>query len=241
MSKMVVGNLKMNLNFKQIASYLKKVNPKIDSKNVVICPTSIYIPYFLSNKYKVGIQDTFLTDSGAYTGEVSPLQASSMGVSYTIIGHSERRINLKENDEMINKKVITALNNHMKVIICIGETLEEQKMLKTDKIIKRQLINALKGLNPNMLENVVIAYEPVWAIGTNQTPTNTDIESMVKYIKMLVKNNFNCQDIKVLYGGSVNAKNIYKLNRIRDLDGYLVGGASTKPEEFLKIIEVALS
>lgn len=241
MKKLVVGNLKMNLDLNQIASYLNVINQHVHSPHVVICPTSIYIPYFLAHEYRVGLQNTYLANKGAYTGEISPKQASSMGVSYTILGHSERRLYLKETDEMINKKIVTALNNHLRVIVCVGETLEERKMLKTDKIIKRQIIKALQNLSAEQMNNVVIAYEPVWAIGTNQTPTNKDIKEMINYIKLLVENNFLYKDIKVLYGGSVNDKNITQLNKIENLDGYLVGGAAIKPDQFLKIIEVALS
>ncbi|MEG0025966.1 MAG: triose-phosphate isomerase [Bacilli bacterium] len=241
LSKLIVGNLKMNLDLDEISSYLDIVNNNIDNRNVVICPTSIYIPYFLCQKYSVGIQNTFLTNQGAYTGEISPKQVDSMGVAYTILGHSERRLYLKETDEMINKKIIAAVNNYMKVIICIGETLEERKMLKTDKVIKRQIISCLRNLNKKQLENIIIAYEPIWAIGTNQTPTNKDIGDMIAYIKMLVENHFQYSSIKVLYGGSVNEKNIKKLNTIKGVDGYLIGNASTDANQFLKIIEVALN
>ena len=241
MKKLVVGNLKMNLDLDQIASYLEIINEEVHSPHVVICPTSIYIPYFLSHDYRVGIQNTFLSDEGAYTGEISPKQADSMGIAYTILGHSERRMYLKETDDFINKKIIAALKNYMRVIVCVGETLEERKMLKTDRVIKREITNALRGLTKEQLDNVVIAYEPIWAIGTNQTPTNKDIEDMINYIKLLVESYFNYPNIKVLYGGSVNEKNITELNKIKNLDGYLVGGASTNPEKFLKIIEVALS
>lgn len=241
MKKLVVGNLKMNLDLDQIASYLEIINEEVHSPHVVICPTSIYIPYFLSHDYRVGIQNTFLADEGAYTGEISPKQADSMGIAYTILGHSERRMYLKETDDFINKKIIAALKNYMRVIVCVGETLEERKMLKTDRVIKREITNALRGLTKEQLDNVVIAYEPIWAIGTNQTPTNKDIEDMINYIKLLVESYFNYPNIKVLYGGSVNEKNITELNKIKNLDGYLVGGASTNTEKFLKIIEVALS
>ena len=240
MKKLVVGNLKMNLNFAEIADYLKIVNSKINSPHVVICPTSIYIPYFLNNNYRVGLQNIGWVDSGAYTGEISPKQASSMGISYAIIGHSERRHYFNESDELINQKIIAALKNELRVIVCVGETLEERESLKTESIIKTQVINALKNLKSQQLDEIIVAYEPIWAIGTNRTPSNQEIEKTLDYIKSTVNSYFNYSDIKVLYGGSVNEKNIEELNQIKNVDGYLVGGASTKPDSFFKIIEVAL-
>lgn len=240
MKKLVVGNLKMNLDFNEIADYLKIVNSKVNSPHVVICPTSIYVPYFLNNNYRVGLQNVCWIDKGAYTGEVSPKQASSMGISYAIVGHSERRQYFKETDELINQKIVAALKNDLRAIVCVGETLEERKNLKTDQVIKNQVINCLKNFTAKQLDELVIAYEPIWAIGTNRTPTIEEIEKMLTYIKSIVNASFNYAGVKVLYGGSVNENNIDELNKIKNIDGYLVGGAATKPNAFLKIIEVAL-
>ena len=154
-NKLVIANHKMNMEAKELNDYLKELE-KINNKNVVICPTSIYIPYFLKKGFEVGIQNTFMHSNGAYTGEVSPKQAKSLGVNYTILGHSERRSCLEESDTFINKKVLEALNNKLKVVLCIGETLEERNMLKTDKILKRQVINGLR--NVENIDNVIIAY-----------------------------------------------------------------------------------
>lgn len=236
-NKLIIANHKMNMDAKEINNYLKELG-KIDNKNVIICPTSIYIPYFLKKKFKVGIQNTFIHDKGSYTGEISPKQAKSLGVSYTILGHSERRIYSDETDTFINKKVLEALNNKLKVILCIGETLEEKNMLKTDRILKRQVINALRDVE--QIDNVIIAYEPVWAIGTGVVPTSSEISSTISYIKTIIDNLYPDNNVKIIYGGSVTEKNIKSLNKIKEVDGFLVGGASLDVKAFLKIIEVVV-
>ena len=238
--KIVVGNMKMNLTSKEISTYLKFVNKKITSRRVVICPTSIYVPYFVNQNYFVGLQNIYSEEKGAYTGEISPKQAYSMGISFVIVGHSERRTLFKESDTLIHNKVKAALENHLNVILCIGETEEERSLLKTDVVIKRQIKSALKGLDPAMISKVILAYEPIWSIGTGVIPKKKDIEKTIDYIKGLVFQEFLVEDIPVLYGGSVNEKNIEKLNTIPNVSGFLVGGASTDPEKFLKIIEVAV-
>lgn len=237
-NKLIIANHKMNMDAKEVNNYLKELG-KIDNRNVVICPASIYIPYFLKKKFKVGIQNTFIHDKGSYTGEISPKQAKSLGVSYTILGHSERRIYLDETDTFINKKVLEALNNKLKVILCIGETLEEKNMLKTDRILKRQVINALRDVE--QIDNVIIAYEPVWAIGTGVVPTSSEISSTISYIKTIIDNLYPDNNVKIIYGGSVTEKNIKSLNKIKEVDGFLVGGASLDTKAFLKIIEVVAS
>lgn len=235
--KIVVANLKMNMIVSDVSNYLKEVNDKIVSDRVIICPTSIYVPYFLQNKYKVGLQNTFLRSEGAYTGEISPKQASSMGITFTIIGHSERRMYFDENEITINKKILEALKYHLKVILCVGETLEEKNLLKTKQVLRRQIVRALTHISEEELENIIIAYEPVWAIGTSKTPTNDEIEKNIEYIKNVVNEKYSNTDIKVLYGGSINDKNINELNKIKNVSGFLVGGASLDPNKLFKIIE----
>lgn len=234
-NKLIIANHKMNMNANELSIYLQELG-EINNKNVVICPTSIYIPYFLKKKYKVGIQNTFLHESGSYTGEISPKQAKSLGVTYTILGHSERRNYFNETDTIINKKAIEALNSGLKAVICIGETLEEKNMLKTDKVLKRQVINALRDIE--LIDDVIIAYEPIWAIGTGVIPTNKEISSTISYIKTIIDNLYPNNDVRIIYGGSVNEKNIKELNKIKEVQGFLVGGASLNTKAFLKIIEV---
>lgn len=231
-SKLIVGNIKMNMQFGEIANYIN-IFKEINNKNLVICPSYIYIPYFLNYSFKVGSQNVCASEDGGFTGEVSALQLSSIGVKYSIVGHSERRIKLKETDIDINKKIINCLKNKLKVILCIGETKEEYSLLKKDIIIKRQIRDALVGIND--LSNVIIAYEPIWAIGTNDIPNSNEIIKTIHYIKELVFELYS-QNIKVLYGGSINEKNILDLNKIKELDGFLIGSASINPNQFIEII-----
>lgn len=236
MNKIIVANMKMNLNIEEISNYLKKINANVNSENVVFCPTSIYLPYFLKNNYKIGIQNIYSKNSGAYTGEVSPSQAASLGIHYALIGHSERRLYFKEDDILIKDKVLEAIKNNLKVILCIGETLEEKNLLKTTKVLKRQIVNVIRELDREMLDNLIIAYEPVWAIGSGLIPTNDDIEKISEYIKMVVNDTKGYLDIDVLYGGSVNEKNIDELNKLKNISGFLIGGASNDPEKIIDII-----
>lgn len=237
-NKIVVANLKMNMLKSDISKYLKETKNLINTNRVVICPTSIYIPYFLNQKYSVGIQDLHYDNDGICTGEVTPKQAKSMGINFAIIGHSERRKYFEENDDLINKKVVSATKEGIKTIVCIGETKEERNMLKTAKVLRKQLIKDLNGAN---LDNVIIAYEPIWAIGSNIICNETDISKTAIYIKQLVKNYFNYNNIKVIYGGSVNEENIKDISKIEEIDGVLVGSSSIDSSKFLKIIEVACS
>lgn len=235
-NKYIVVNMKMNLTAKEIGDYLKVINETIFISNVIICPTSIYIPYFLNNSYDVGIQNIYFENDGSYTGEISPLQAKSIGVKFAIVGHSDRRL-MGEDDQIINKKIHKALTNNLKVIFCIGETLEEREMLKTDKILKQQIIRGLRGLNEKQLSNILIAYEPVWAVGTNVLPTNKEISDCASFIKNVCKDNFKSIPL-ILYGGSINEENIKTLNKIKNIDGFLIGSSANDAERLVKIIEV---
>lgn len=233
--KIIIGNLKTKMNYDDVVEYIDKINGKISYPAVILLPTSLYVPYFKDLNIKLGLQNIFFENEGAYTGEILPTQAKSMGIKYALIGHSERRKNLKENNQMINKKIKAALNEKMGIILCIGETLEEKVLLETEDVLKRQIFTALKGIDD--LKNIVIAYEPVWAIGTGKIPTERELVSAIKFIKNFVKEFKRGQDIKILYGGSVNMDNIKSLNKIKEIDGYLIGGASNNPSEFLNIIE----
>lgn len=237
MGKIVVANLKMNMMASSIDSYLNYINKKIETEDFIVCPTSIYVPYFLNKKYSVGIQNVFFKNEGAYTGEVSARQARSLGIKYTIIGHSERRTYFDESETDINKKVLQALNNNLKVIFCVGETLEEKNLLKTDKVLKRQLTYGLKNIKIEDLENIYIAYEPVWSIGSGNVLDNETIEKIVYYIKSIVMSMYDINDVNVLYGGSVDDKNIKILNKIKNISGFLVGSASLDPKKITNIVK----
>ncbi len=238
--RIVVGNMKMNLTASEITKYIKMIEKKDYNNQVIICPSSLYLPYFIGKNYGVGIQNIASTEMGAYTGEVSAQQAKSMHLDCAIIGHSERREYFKETDEIVHQKISLSLQANLKVILCIGETEEERDSLKTYKVLKKQIVSALKGFDEKELKKIIIAYEPIWAIGTSKTPSNDEIKDTVSFIKDIVKNTFNV-NMSVLYGGSVNEKNIATLNQIENINGYLVGGASTKAEKFMKIIEVVVN
>lgn len=229
-NKLMIANLKMNLEKTDISNYIKKLNNHTNNKNIVICPTSIYIPYFLKQEYSVGLQNVFYEENGAYTGEISPTQAKSMGIEYVIIGHSERRKYFNETNYIINKKIKKSLDSNLKIILCVGETTKEKNFSKTKKLLKKQIVEALKGIKD--LDNLIIAYEPVWAIGTNIIPTEQDIKNVIDYIKNILK------DMKVLYGGSINESNVENLKQIDNVDGFLIGGSSTNIDKFLKIIDI---
>ena len=224
MEKLIVGNLKNYMDAYDTSTYLKQID-KIE--NVVLCPSNIFIPYFLNKKFEVGIQNIYLNDKTC-TGEITAKQAKSLGVSYVIIGHSERRSNFIETNIVVNHKIKEALKNNLKVILCIGETLEEKESNKTIEVLEKQLNECLKDID----KDVIIAYEPIWAIGTNVVPTISEIENNINKIKEI-------RNTKVLYGGSVNSSNISEI--IKVTDGVLIGKASTDVVEFLKIIEVVNS
>lgn len=232
-SFLVVANLKMNLSSKQLIPYLNKVN-SYSKNNLVICPTSIYIPYFLKHSYKVGIQNVFYENEGSYTGEISPFQASSLGIEYAIVGHSNRRILFHETDLEIHKKIVKCLENKLKVVVCIGETLEEKNRMKTSSVLKKQIMMDLRGIQD--LSNVYIAYEPVWAIGSKQVPSNQDIKDTVNYIKELVAELNQYENIKVLYGGSIDEENIELITKISNIDGILIGNSALNAEQLLTIM-----
>lgn len=228
MKKLVLANLKMYFNItKDIQDYLNNLND--EKENFIAFPPIIYLEKFLNNGFTCGIQDISIHKEGAHTGEVSALSATDLGAKYVLLGHSEIR-QKGESDELINKKIKTALNHNLKAILCVGENLEAYNQSQTKEIIKNQISKALKNID----EEIMISYEPVWAIGTGKTPTNNEIEDVVSYIKSL----FNYK-IKVLYGGSVSEKNIETLNQINNLDGFLIGYAATIPSSLRKIIEVA--
>lgn len=232
-SKIVIGNLKSYMTLADIKNYIRLIDKKINSNNVIICPSNIYVPYFIEKNIKIGLQN--IADLTNCTGEITFEQASSCNIKYCLLGHSERRFNFNENDIIINKKIKKALFNNLNVILCIGETEEEKNRFKTNSVLKRQIVNCLREIKSS--SNIIIAYEPVWAIGTNKMPTNREISDIVSYIKMVVKSICGL-DIKVLYGGSVNENNIKTLNTIEVLDGFLIGKVSTDANKFLQILEV---
>ena len=232
-SKLLIGNMKMNLTIDEVITYINKMK---DYKDFIICPSSIYIPYFINSGFNVGTQNISEYGQGSYTGEISVTQANSMGIKYTLIGHSERRENFKETDEIVNMKVKKAISNNMTAILCIGETKEQKDSGITKEVIKKQIYDDLNDIEELYYKNIIVAYEPIWAIGTGIIPSLEEISDVVSFIKETINDKYGFTP-KVLYGGSTNDKNIEQLNTIDIVDGFLVGGACLVPEKFIKIIE----
>ena len=238
MKKIVALNLKMNLDYEESLNYVKTINNKIsDSHEVILFPSTIYLDLFKSTNYLLGIQNVYNINKGSYTGEISPLQAKTFGIKYALIGHSERRIHFKEDDILINQKVIASLSNNLKVILCIGETKEERTLKKTAVVLKKQLLANLKDIDQDLLKDVIIAYEPVWSIGTGKTLNQDDINDAIKYIKKVINEKFAYNPI-VLYGGSVNKDNIKDIINMQEVNGVLVGSASLDPNYMLSMLDI---
>lgn len=238
MKKLLVANWKMNPITAEKAVSLAKAE---DLSGVVIAPPFSFLEDVKRavQNAEIGGQDVFWEGSGAYTGEVSPEMLKNMGVSYVIIGHSERRSHLKETDEMINKKVIKALSTKLKVILCVGEGLNtrERGISEVEKFVKHQLAVDLKNVGEFKAGDLTVAYEPVWAIGTGKADNPQDASAIHGFIKKTLTD-MGKSEVEVIYGGSVNSDNIESFISSEDIDGALVGGASLKPEEFNKIYEV---
>lgn len=200
-----------------------------------IAPQAIHIPIlkeiaFTTGSIQVGAQDCCEHESGAFTGEISPLALADLGVEFVIIGHSERRTIYGEQNDLLNKKVLLALKNGLKVIYCLGETLKEREAHQTFSVIEAQLNIGLQGLTPELAKLLMIAYEPVWAIGTGKTASAEQAEEAHAFIRS--KLNFNADKTIILYGGSVKPDNIDSLLKKENIDGALVGGASLKAQDF---------
>ena len=242
MKKLIIANWKMNpaslKEAKELFDSISKIkNPNLD---LIVCPPFVYLEKLVASAsakgyggLAFGSQDCFWKNQGAYTGEISPLMLKNLGVEYVIVGHSERRNYLGETDEMIAKKIKAVVENELTPILCIGETGKEKKEGKTFQVLKKQLNKALINSSTHKL---IIAYEPVWAIGTGNYCQPKDALGMIKYIKDILNSKFKIQNSKLLYGGSVDSKNIADYLKYPEIDGALVGGASIKTEEFKKII-----
>ena len=223
---------------------LKRELYQVEDKEIVICPPftalSEIAETLVSSNIKLGAQDLFWLESGAYTGEVSPLMLKDSGCQYVIIGHSERRAYFSETNETVNKKLKAALKHGLIPIVCVGETLKERQANLTFKVIQDQVENGLIDINREDALKVVIAYEPVWAIGTGITATPIQAQEAHEFIRKLLTKKFGeeiAQEIRILYGGSVKPDNIKELSAQKDIDGGLVGGASLEVNSFSAIVK----
>ena len=243
--KVIAGNWKMNMLPNEAIKFIEEFEPLVkDTENeVVLCVPYTDLFYVLNftqgTDIKVGAQNMHFAESGAYTGEVSAKMLKSIGVEYVIIGHSERRQYFNETDETVNKKLKAAFENELKPIVCVGETLEERESGKTVDIITNQTKLALEGLTPEQVKNTIIAYEPIWAIGTGKTATSEDANNSIKETRKKIQEIYGnevSECVIIQYGGSVKSVNAKELFTTSDIDGGLVGGASLKPDEFAKIV-----
>jgi triosephosphate isomerase len=240
----VAGNWKMNTTATEAERLVLEMLEKLDSiKGVdkVLCPpfvSLVAISMMLqSSSIKLGAQNMYFEAKGAYTGEISPLMLGEL-CEFVILGHSERRWHFGETDEVVNKKVKAALANKLKPILCVGERLEENEAGKTEEVISRQVIAALSGMEP--VRDLVVAYEPVWAIGTGKAASGKQAGVTIQFIRDVVAKLWNksiARDLRILYGGSVTGANIAEFISDPEIDGALVGGASLKAEEFVGIVE----
>lgn len=249
--KIIAGNWKMYKTNSEAVSLAKQLKNKLEKKpaektTIVVCPPFTALnkvaEELKDSKIDVGAQNVFPMEEGAFTGEISPKMIKSTGAKYVIIGHSERRRYFKEDEKLINKKVKLALKHNLKVILCVGETLEERKQNLTQDIIANQAEWNLKGIKPNELKNIVIAYEPVWAIGTGKTATPKQAQEVHAFLRVVIDALYTDgigDKITILYGGSVKPDNAEGLLSQPDLDGALVGGACLVANDFIRIIRAS--
>ena len=243
----IAGNWKMNKTIRDAVDFtnqLKNLIAGLDDRDVIISPpfTALYPVAEALKGSQIHLSAQNLSDKaeGAYTGEVSARMLADTGCAYVIIGHSERRTLYGEKDAVINAKIKIALASGLKPIFCIGETLDEREENRTFNVIERQIKEGLNNLITDDIRRLVIAYEPVWAIGTGKTATPEQAQEVHAYIRHLMENAYGkniATDVPVIYGGSVNPKNIATLMAERDIDGALVGGASLEIEPFIRIIK----
>ncbi|MDG2370658.1 MAG: triose-phosphate isomerase [Flavobacteriales bacterium] len=243
--KVVAGNWKMNMNYKEASALFNSLNNRlINDVEVILCPPSIYLSEF-SNKLKnvkLAAQNVSSFISGAYTGEVSAQMLKNIGVDYCLIGHSERRALFNETNEVINTKIHLLLENEISPIFCCGESLTDRESGVQNEIIHNQLELGMNGLDLTQLQNCIIAYEPVWAIGTGLTATSDQAQEMHFFIRNYLKKRFQIENeilsqIPILYGGSCNAENASEIFSKNDVNGGLIGGAALKEDTFSSIIQ----
>jgi triosephosphate isomerase len=247
--KIVAGNWKMNMNLEEGLKFAESVNQYFNEKplqktEVILCTPYIHLngasEILKKGKVALGAQNCASEPSGAFTGEVSAAMVKSTGAQYVIIGHSERRTFYHENDILLYKKTVLAINNGLKVIFCCGEIREERESVKHFDVVKRQLKDGLFSLPVEEMIKIVIAYEPVWAIGTGLTATPDQAQEMHQYIRGLIKEKYGnecAEEMTILYGGSCKPSNAAEIFSKPDVDGGLIGGASLKKEDFVAIVE----
>jgi len=244
--KVIAGNWKMNMNLHQSQKLVSEIINGLGRDNkaeVIICPPFTSLSEVNSllkgTQVKLGAQNMYYEESGAYTAEISADMLNSVGCEYVILGHSERRVIFNESNELINKKMKAALAKELKPIFCIGEILEQRESGETMKVVSSQIEKGLGGITAEQMKNVIIAYEPVWAIGTGKTATPEQAQEVHSFIRELVAKKYStsvAENLIIQYGGSVKSDNSSELLSQKDIDGALVGGACLKADSFLSII-----
>lgn len=242
----IAGNWKMNKTCTETREFFEKLLPLVKGldRNVIVgVPfTSLQVATEMTKGsiVKIAAQNMNPAESGAYTGEVSPLMLNDLNVEYVILGHSERRTYYNESDEFINEKIKSALEHNISPILCIGENLEQREKGITTEVVREQLIKDLKDLTKEEMVKVIIAYEPIWAIGTGKTATPSMAQEVHGFIRNLLEDLYSkevAEEVTIQYGGSMKPTNVVELLAEKDIDGGLIGGASLDPESFIKLIE----
>ncbi|WP_066503611.1 triose-phosphate isomerase [Abyssisolibacter fermentans] len=241
----IAGNWKMNKNISEaveLVNSIKEESNKTDVEVVVCVPATCLNEVKKATKdtkLKIGAQNMHWEESGAFTGEISPIMLNEIGVDYVIIGHSERRQYFNETDETVNKKIKSAISHKINPILCVGETLEQRESGKEKEVVKNQIVKDLEDISAEDVQKIVIAYEPIWAIGTGKTASSDDANEMAAFIREAVKELYTeevSENVSIQYGGSVKPKNVTEIMNKSDIDGALVGGASLKAEDFIQLI-----
>lgn len=249
-TKIVAGNWKMNHDLSDTESFLGDFKKQLFPEDVSVMIAPSYTHLFHSfqslkeHPIRIIAQNMHEEDSGAFTGEVSAKMLKSVGVSAVILGHSERRIIFGESHELLKKKVDAALKNEMDVIFCVGESLEDRKNASQEKVVKTQLEESVFHLDNSQMKQIIIAYEPIWAIGTGETATPKQAQEMHRFIRKTIREKYSeiiADNIQILYGGSVKPDNAKTIFSQEDVDGGLIGGASLKVDSFMEIINAASS
>jgi len=245
----IAGNWKMNKTVGDavaLAQALKADLTAVKAVEVVVCPTFTSLhavgQELKGSSIAMGGQNCYREQSGAFTGEISPQMLLDVGCQWTIIGHSERRQIFLESDELLNEKLLFALESGLKVMFCVGETLEERESGDMNAVLERQVVQGLDGLEDAQFKQVVVAYEPVWAIGTGVTASPEQAQEAHDFVRGLVEDNFGeavAKALRIQYGGSVKPQNAAELISRPDVDGFLIGGASLKASDFVAIVEAA--
>lgn len=243
--KVIAGNWKMNMLPNEAISMITNLAPLVKDSDVEVVLCVPYTDLFYSlltaqgTNIKIGAQNMHFEEKGAYTGEISAKMLKSIGVEYVIIGHSERRQYFAETDETVNKKIKTAFANNLKPIVCVGETLDQREQGIAFDVIQEQTKKALEGLSNEGVQKTIIAYEPIWAIGTGKTATKEDANDAIKKIREKIAEIYGqniAEGVIIQYGGSMKPENAKDLLTMSDIDGGLIGGASLKAESFAKIV-----